>query len=351
MLVNRYSFCANNQTQKEPSTMSYTHLTSFERGEIYGLLKAQKSMAYIARHLGRDRSTVTRELRRNGTSSGYNTQKAQQKYRERREECRPAKKMDHLPLWNHVIDKVGDKIPPEAIAGRLPLDHPNDPKMRISHEAIYQAIYGDKRLHFLIKDLPQTRPKRRKRGQGKTRRGPSIPNRVGIEQRPKEVEERARFGDWEGDLVVGAGQQGYIATLVERKSRMLLSRKLDSKHADTTANAIIDAFMDVPKSWAKTITFDNGTEFASHEKIAVATGATTYFAAPYASYQRGTNENTNGLIRRYLPKNMSFAQLDQKQLDRIVEQLNNRPRKTLGYRTPNEVFQNERERRLVALRA
>lgn len=351
VLANRYSFCANNQTRKEPSTMSYIHLTSFERGEIYALLEAGMSKAYIARHLGRDRATVYRELRRNGTKSSYSPKKAQQKYRERREECRPTKRMEHLPLWNHIIDKIGSKISPEAIAGRLPLDYPNDPKMRISHEAIYQAIYGDKRLHFLIKDLPQARPKRRKRGQGKTRRGPSIPNRVGIEQRPKEVQERTRFGDWEGDLVVGAGQQGYIVTLVERKSRILLSRKIDSKHAESTADAIIEAFMDVPKTWVKTITFDNGTEFASHEKIAEATGAMNYFADPYASYQRGTNENTNGLIRRYLPKNMSFAQLTQEELDWIVEQLNNRPRKILGYRTPNEVFQNERERRLVALRA
>lgn len=331
--------------------MSYAHLTSFERGEIYALLRAGKSIAYIASHLGRDRSTVYREVRRNGTKGGYNPQKAQQKYRERREECRPAKKLEHLPLWNHVIEEVGNKTPPEAVAGRLPLDYPDDPKMRISHEAIYQAIYGDTRLHFLIKDLPQARPKRRKRGQGKTRRGPAIPNRVDIQQRPKEVEERIRFGDWEADLVVGAGQKGYIVTLVERRTRMLLSRKIDSKNADTTADAIIDAFMDVPKSWVKTITFDNGTEFAGHERIALATGAATYFAAPYASYQRGTNENTNGLIRRYLPKNMSFEHLEQKQLDWIVEQLNNRPRKILGYRTPNEVYQNERERRLVALRA
>lgn len=331
--------------------MSYTHLTSFERGEIYALLEAKKSIAYIAGHLGRDRSTVYRELRRNGAKRGYSPQKAQQKYQERREGCRPTRKLDHIPLWKHVIEKIGNKVPPEAIAGRLPLDYPDDPKMRISHEAIYQAIYGDKRLHFLIKDLPQARPKRRMRGQGKTRRGPAIPNRVDIQHRPKEVEERVRFGDWEADLVVGAGQQGYIATLVERKTRMLLSRKIDTKDATTTADAIIDAFMDVPKSWLKTITFDNGTEFACHEKIALATGATTYFAAPYASYQRGTNENTNGLIRRYLPKNKSFVHLDQKQLGLIVDQLNNRPRKVLGYRTPNEVFQNERKRRLAALRA
>lgn len=349
-MVIRYSFCANNQTRKEPSTMSYAHLTPFERGEIHALLKVGKSKAYIAKHLGRDRTTIYRELRRNNAQSGYSPKKAQQKYQERRAECQPARKIEYPPLWRHVIDKIGDKIPPETIAGRLPLDYPDDRKMRISHEAIYQAIYRDKRLHFLIDDLPQARPKRRKRGQGKTGRAPSIPNRVGIEQRPKEVQERSRFGDWEGDLVVGANQQAYLVTLVERKSKLLLSRKIDSKHAETVADAIIDAFMDVPKSWVKTITFDNGPEFAGHEKIAAATGAEIYFADPYASYQRGTNENTNGLIRRYLPKGMSFNNLHQGEVDWIVDQLNNRPRKTLEYLTPNEVFQNERLRRLVALR-
>ena len=331
--------------------MSYTHITQFERGEIYVLLKEGKSQAYIARQLNRDKSSISRELRRNGIKGKYCPKKAQKQYQERREACRPAKKMDYMPLWKYVIDKVVDKMTPEIIAGRLPIDFPDDPDMRISHEAIYQAIYGDKRLNFLIKYLPQARPKRRKRGQGKTRRGPSIPNRVGIEKRPEAVETRERYGDWEGDLIVGAGQKGFIVTLVERKSRLLLSRKIETKHAGITADAIIDAFRDIPPSWIKTITFDNGTEFADHQRIDRETGATSYFADPYSSYQRGTNENTNGLIRRFLPKKMSFENLDQEELDRIVEELNNRPRKILGYRTPNEVFLKQRVQRFVALKA
>jgi IS30 family transposase len=329
--------------------MAYTHLTPYERGQIQALLESGVSKSEIARRLGRSKSTVTREVNRNSSRTRYRAETAQRLYAERREECRPARKVEYLPLWRHLIDKIGDKHPPEAVAGRLPLDYPDDLRMRISHEAIYQAIYGDKRLHFLIEHLPQARPRRRKRGQGKTRRWSSIPNRTGIEERPKEVDARTRFGDWEGDLVVGTGQRGFIVTLVERKNRMLLSRKINSKNAETTAKAVIDAFMDVPRSWVKTITFDNGSEFANHEKIAAATGADTYFADPYASYQRGTNENTNGLIRRFLPKNTCFEKLTQEQLDQIVENLNDRPRKVLGYRTPNEVFFTERKRRAVAL--
>jgi len=223
--------------------------------------------------------------------------------------------------------------------------------MRISHETIYQAIYSDRRLHFLIKFLAQSRPKRRKRGQGKSRRGPTIPNRVGIEERPQVVEERGRYGDWEGDTVVGAHQQGFLVTLVERRSRMLQSQVVQTKQADEVAQAVIDALEEFPTSWVRTITFDNGTEFARHEDMAQVLPVDIYFAAPYSSYQRGTNENTNGLIRRYLPKGTSFSNLSQKKLNWIVHELNNRPRKILGYRTPNEVFKEQRENHRVALGA
>jgi len=331
--------------------MSYTHLTPTERGQVQAFCQEKKSLSYIAEKLGRHKSTLSRELRRNATPRGYDAKRAQQQYRKRREECRPAKRIEHRQLWRYVIDKITDGWTPEVVAGRLPLEYPDDLRMRISHEAIYQAIYGDRRLHFLIKALPQARPKRRKRGQGKTRRGPTIPNRVGIEQRPEVVNERARYGDWEGDTVFGAKQQGFLVTLVERKARLLQSQKVQTKQANEVAQAVIDALEDLPISWVKTITFDNGTEFASHEDMAKVLPADIYFAAPYSSYQRGTNENTNGLIRRYLPKGTSFRDLSQHQLDQIVEELNNRPRKILGYRTPNEVFQEQRKIHRVALTA
>ncbi len=331
--------------------MSFVHFTSIERGEINAYLAAGYSKGRIARQLGRHPSSIGREIARNALKGAYDPQRAQALYHERRKECRPARKLDYQPLWSHVFRSITSKVTPEYISLLLPGEFPNDPRMRISHEAIYQGIYADERMHCLIKDLIQARPKRRKRGQGKTRRGPSIPNRVGIEERPQEVNDRARFGDWEGDLIVGAAQSGYFLTLVERKSLLTLIRKLETKDADTVASAIIDAYMDLPKSWAKTITFDNGTEFACHERVSRETGAAVYFAAPYSSYQRGTNENTNGLIRRIIPKKMSFKSISQERLDIIEAELNNKPRKKLNLKSPNEVFKKQRLDQFVALRA
>jgi len=329
--------------------MPYTHLTPTDRGQIQAFLEEGRGVNYIAHRLGRHPSTISRELKRNRARVRYDAQKAQRCYEERRKACRPSKRLEYLPLWKHVFDKIPGKWTPEQIAGRLPLDYPDDPRMRISHEALYQNIYADKRMHCLIKKLPQARPKRRKRGQGKTRRGPSIPERVGIEERPEQANTRSRHGDWEGDIIVGAKQQGFILTLAERKCLLAHLRKCDTKQADEVAQAVIDALLDMPVSWVKTITFDNGTEFAGHPKISHVLPASIYFAAPYAAYQRGTNENTNGLIRRYLPKGTDFRNVTQHQLDQIAQELNNRPRKKLGYRTPNEVFQEIRQQALVAL--
>ena len=331
--------------------MSYIHCTPTERGQIQALRTEGKSQTYIAESLGRNRSTISRELRRNKSSVGYDADKAQSQYQERREPCRPNKKLDYQPLQSYVFDKITEGWTPEQVAGRLPLDYPDDLKMRISHEALYQAIYADERLHCLIKLLPQARPKRRKRGQGKSRRGPSIPNRFGIEERPPEVDKRERYGDWEGDTIVGSNHQAFIATVVDRKSLFMGMRKTDSKNADEVAQAVNEILLDMPRSWLKTITFDNGTEFAKHELIAKELTVDIYFAAPYSSYQRGTNENTNGLVRRFLPKGTDFRNVTQQQLDQFANQINNRPRKKLAYRTANEVFKEQREKALVALRA
>jgi len=344
-----FGFSEAKNNRKETDAMSYTHLTPTERGQVQALRKEGRGLRYIADRLKRASSTISRELQRNSTSKGYIAQRAQQNYHERREECRPAKKLEYGPLRRYLIDKITDGWTPEEVAGKLPLAYPNDLRMRISHEAIYQAIYGDRRLHFLIKELPQARPKRRKRGQGKSRRGPTIPNRVGIEQRPEHIENREEPGHWEGDTLVGKKQDGFVVTLVERSARLLHAIKVNSKHAAEVASAIIAALLDRPISWVRSITFDNGTEFAMHERITKELGANIYFADPYAAYQRGTNENTNGLIRRYLPKGTSFKELTQYKLNQIVEDLNNRPRKCLGYRTPNEVFQEQRKKHLVAL--
>jgi len=331
--------------------MSYTHLTLDERETIEELLQKERSLRCIARVIGRNPSTVSRELQRNCTPRGYKDHRAQAQYVERRKGCRPVKKLRYQRLWRYILDKIPDGWTPEAIAGRLAMDFPDDPFMRISHETIYRSIYTNSRLHFLIQYLPQSRSKRRKRGQGKTGRAPGNPGRVDISQRPNIVEERIRYGDLEGDLIVGAGQSGYIMTLVCRTSRLLIARHCEKKEAELVADSIIESLQDMPVSWVRTLTFDNGTEFFAHQKMTCALNADVYFATPYSSWQRGTNENTNGLIRRYLPKGTSFKHLTQKQLDGIVEQLNNRPRKCLGYRTPNEIFQKQRHEQRVALSA
>lgn len=326
------------------------HLTLVERVKIQTYREQEMSPTRIALNLGRSVTTIRRELERNRTARGYDAEQAQRRYAQRRQPCRPANKLDYEPLRAYVIEKIRDEEwTPEQVAGRLPVDCPDDPRMRVSHEAIYQAIYAQDSLRFLIAFLPQARPKRRKRGQGKTRRGPSIPNRVGIDQRPKEADTRTTHGHWEGDTVIGKNNDGFIVTLVERTSRLLYAVKTQTKQACEVAQAVIETLLDRPASWLKTLTFDNGTEFAHHQRISQALPLNVYFADPYASYQRGTNENTNGLIRRYLPKGRTFADLTQRQLDSIVDQINNRPRKCLGYRTPNEVFQQVRLQRLLAL--
>jgi len=305
----------------------------------------------IARQLGRSVSTIWREVKRNSTPQGYDPERAQRQYNERRTACRPKSKLDHKPLLDYVKTKIRDEEwTPETVTLRLPLDFPNDPSMRVSHETLYREIYSRSELHFLIKYLPQSRPRRRKRGQGKTCRGPSIPNRVGIEQRPAHIEERIEPGHWEADTIFGKNQDSFLVTLVERSARLLRAVEVFSKRADVVAQAINGLLIDLPTSWVKTITFDNGTEFAMHELIAATLNVDTYFADPYSPWQRGTNENTNGLIRRYLPKGTCFKNLWENELQNIVHKLNNRPRKCLAARTPNEVFQKQRLNHLFALR-
>jgi transposase, IS30 family len=328
--------------------MSYTHFSAYERGQIQAFLHEGKGVNAIGCAMKRHPSSISREIRRNRLRGTYSAERAQQQYRERRKECRPACKLDYRPWWDYVLEKLRRYWSPETVAGRLRQDYPDDPKMRISPEALYQALYTDPRLFSMISCLRQARPKRRRRGQGKIQRC-CIPNRVSIHERPPVVQERSRFGDWEGDLVLGKNQQGAVLTLVARKSLLLLARKVNTKQSDEVIGAVIAALEDVPATWARTVTFDNGTEFYYHQRITHELGIDTFFADPYAAYQRGVNENTNGLLRQYLPKGMSFENLSQHALDAIVDEINSRPRKTLGYRTPYEVFEANRKPPSVAL--
>lgn len=344
---------ANQDHNRRGSPMSYTHLSAFERGKIELLHEQGMSTTQIAKELGRHRTTVSREINRNGTKAVYKAQSAQEQYVQRRKACRPGYRLAYLLLREFVEEKIAEEDwSPELISGRLRTQFPDDPRMRICPESIYQAIYANRfHLDHLIPYLPQARPKRRRRGQGKTRRGPSIANRVSIHERPPVIEEREEIGHWEGDLVVGSNQDGFLVTLVERHSRRTLAMVTETKKAPDVAQAVINALEEQPVSWVKTITFDNGTEFADHHTITQQIHAAIYFADPYSAYQRGSNEQVNGLIRRYLPKGTSFRYLNQQQLDAIIEKINNRPRKCLAYLSPNEVFQKQRKQHRRALSA
>lgn len=332
--------------------MSYHHFTLRERGKIELMLKQGQKSAAIARELGYNASSIRREIRRNTTNGGYDALAAQRRYEQRRKACRPKGRLAYEPLREAVSGLIAEhKFSPELAAARLRMEFPDDPRMHICHETIYTAIYENRHLlDFLLEFLVQARPKRRKRGQGKSRRGPLIPNRVGIEERPAIVNERSEVGHWEGDLIVGKNQDGFILTLVERVSRMLHTVKLATKRPAEVCRAVVHALLDRPVSWVKTITLDNGTEFRDHHIMSEELGVQVYFADPYSAYQRGSNEQVNGLIRRYLPKGTSFKDLTQQRLNQIVEEINNRPRKCLGFRTPNEVFQLQRQNHLRALR-
>lgn len=326
--------------------MPYHHLTPFERGTLHALFEQGNSAAFIGKVLGRHRSTISRELKRNEAfKKGYDPGRAQKRYAQERTQCMKPSRLAHLPLWNYVFDKLSANWSPEQTAHRIALEYPNEPRMRISHETIYRALYSDERLRCLNPHLRHARPKRRKRAMAKKRRGPGIPNRVSIEERPKHIEQRLELGHWEGDTVMGKNQTGAIVTLVERASLYLSASLVPSKKASLVAQTIINTMNELPARAVKTITFDNGTEFAAHQTITENLGTPIYFAHAYCSNERARNENTNGLLRQYLPKGSSFEHLRKNQIDHIVDELNNRPRKTLGYRTPYEVFHN----RTVAL--
>jgi IS30 family transposase len=319
--------------------MSYHHLTPFERGQIEALRRMGRGVRAIARCLGRAASTVSRELRRGVKArSVYCAEYAQRRYERNRTACVRTQVLDHPPLRQYVYDKLADLWAPEQIANRLVDDIPHDGRMRVSPEAIYRRIYTDPKWNNAFSNcLRQGRKTRQHRGGSYRRRGP-IANRVSIEERPDEVDTLQTYGHWEGDTLIGKNQQGAVVTLVERKGDWLRAVPVTSRNADEVAQAVVEALKDVPPHLVKTITFDNGSEFARHQYIAQQLEADIYFAHPYSAWQRARNENMNGLIRQYLPKKTSFAGLTRKAVHSIVNALNNRPRKKQHFRTPNEVF-------------
>lgn len=314
----------------------YRQLTDEDRIEIYAMKQAGKQQNNIAATLGVHPSTVSRELVRNTGLRGYRPKQAHQKALYRRFTARKAVKMTPETI-DHIESKLAEEHSPEQISERMKID-PGWHGPTVSHERIYQHIWQDKAhggllyQHLRIVGTKQ----RRKRRNSRDRRG-TIKNRVGIEERPNIVERKIRIGDWEGDTVVGKDHKGALVTLVDRKSKLTLIGKVNRYTADVVEETII-SLMDLLPRRNYTLTVDNGKEFANHESVADALRIRVYFADPYSAWQRGLNENTNGLIRQYVPKGSEIRTLTDEQILHIMDRLNNRPRKSLGYLTPNEVF-------------
>jgi IS30 family transposase len=323
--------------------MPYTHLTENERYVISHLSVAGFSFREIARRIKRHHTTVSRELERNGPEYDctiYWYDWTHPRALKRRHKARHHRRRSNPHLVKYVIRKLTDGWSPETIAEKLKIEYPENDKMRVSHETVYHWIYSDaKEGGTLYHHLRRRRKKRRRQKRyGSGRR--FLPGRVSISERPAIVETRERFGDWEGDTVEGKKSTGYMATHVERKSRYLIAAKLHNKKAESLTLKSIKAFWRIPKKMRKTLTVDNGREFARFKELEDKTGLTVYFADPYSAWQRGTNENTNGLLRQYFPKGTDFRTVTEEDLAFAVKKLNHRPRKCLGYQSPHEVFWN-----------
>ena len=312
---------------------NYSQLTAGERNQFYALRKAKMPMTQIAKQLDRSRTTLYNELARNTGQRGYRPRQAQQLAKQRRAEKVQPLKMTPKVIA-HVEARLREEWSPEQIANAMKID-PDAAGVTVSYETIYQHLWDDKRAGgTLYRHLRQAQKKRRKRRGSKDSRG-KIRNRVDIDQRPAVVETRKRLGDWEADLVCGAGASGYLVTLVERVSRRVLIGYTKTKFADKVTTEILRL---LKNEIVETITFDNGKEFAGHEQIATTLGCQCFFAKPYHSWERGANENTNGLIRQYFPKKMSFAKVTLDEIAFVQQRLNTRPRKCLGYKPPDTVY-------------
>jgi transposase, IS30 family len=311
---------------------TYKQLSQAQRYQIEILNKAGKNQKEIAELLGVSPGTICRELKRNKGKKGYRPKQAQIKADKRRKQAAKAIKMT-----KEVIVEIEEKIrldwSPEQVSGWLKVNQ----GIAISHERIYQHIWTDKRHGgTLYRHLRQSNKKRKKQYGSKDKRG-QIRNRVSIDERPAIVAEKIRIGDWEIDTVIGQNHQGALVTIVDRVSKFTLIKKVDSKHAEVVTAATISLLQPYLDK-TLTITADNGKEFAGHETIKEQLNADVYFAHPYHSWERGLNENTNGLIRQYFTKGSSFENITDDEVEAVMYKLNHRPRKTLNFKTPYAVF-------------
>ena len=329
-VVNQHSF------EGAFMSKSYHQLTEEERIEIYALRKEGKSLSQIAMALGRNRSTIQREISRNSGQRGYRPKQAHRKAKERQVLKRRAIKMTE-PTLAYIQGKLALQWSPDQISNAMGLD-PEYTGQVVSHESIYSYIWEDKRAGgTLYKQLRTASKDKYRKRYGKHDYRGKIPNRKDIDERPAIVDQKERLGDWEADLVVGSAGSGYLVTLAERVSRITLIGFVDQKTAPEVTAEIIRLLLPY-KQHVHTITFDNGREFNGHQEISRQLNCGCYFAKPYHSWERGLNENTNGLIRQYLPKKVPFPPITGSTLGYIMGRLNTRPRKSLDYATPTEIY-------------
>ena len=306
--------------------MTYKHLSQAERYQIHALMKAGHDQSQIAKLLDRHKSTISRELSRNTGSRGYRPKQACEMSADRAQHSRNAPTVEPW-VREAACALLCIQWSPEQIASQLP----------ISHETVYQHVYADKAQGgTLWKHLRCQKQKRKRYASGRDRRG-QIPNRRPLSERPLHIEARRQVGHWECDTVIGASHKGAVVTMVERKSGYAVMTKVEKKTSELVSSAIVDKLQPMAAR-VKTLTFDNGKEFAGHAHIDQQLQSTAYFARPFASWERGSNENLNGLLRQYVPKKRAMSTVTDEEIRMIQNRLNNRPRKRLGFKTPAEVF-------------
>ena len=328
--------------------MSRKHISVEDREIIAFMFARDHSQAEMAAAINKHQSTVSRELHRNRSSDGwYRPVAAHRRARKRRREANQSRgrKMDQSELWRIVRKGLAWRWSPEQITGRIRLEYDETPSMWISHETLYTWIWQNKRQggpwHLKLR---QGHKKHKRRARGKADGRKTIPNRTWIDERPEEANNRSRLGDWEGDTILGRGRRHAVVSLTERKSQYLVLGKMKERNWRTLNTVTQRSFNrheragQLPKN---TLTIDNGREFWGHEDLAAKLNVDVFFARPYKPWQRGLNEQVNGLIRQFMPKSTDLRTITVKELKRIEKLLNNRPRKKLGYLTPLEVMRNQ----------
>jgi len=314
----------------------YRNLTKPERMLIAQWISCGRSNKWIAKELGRNVCTIGREIKRNSFGCVYEPLHAHGKALRRRKKAFAAKHpLKNAKVFSYVIDELRNGWSPEQIAGRLKnRNHPNDPSWHICHETIYRFIYCVKQKDKAYWEYLRRKQKRRRRKSGRKSQRVRIPDRISIHKRPNEVSERKVVGHWEGDSIVGKGHANGLHTEYERVTSVTRFEKLKRVASNETLEAMKKIFDPMPKQMKKSTTLDNGSEMSKHNQV----GIQTYFADPYASWQRGGSENANMWIRYYFPKGTDFSKITNEEIKDVEWELNNRPRKRLGFKTPAEVW-------------